>query len=118
MLGNLGLSAGRLQSILLIEEPLRFESGSFETLIRLVDAGLGSTVLPKLVVDTLPDRRRRGQVRPFARPVPVREVSFIRLREHLRRAVADAIADTLEELLAEREPRRGAEVVVAPILDE
>jgi LysR family hydrogen peroxide-inducible transcriptional activator len=74
---------------------VRFESGSFETLIRLVDAGLGMTVLPELVVRALPAATRRSRVRPFEGVTPVREVSFIRIREHLRREVADAIVDAL-----------------------
>jgi len=74
---------------------IRFESGSFETLIRLVDAGLGLTILPELVVRALPPATRRARVRPFEGSTPVREVSFVRIREHLRREVADAIVDAL-----------------------
>jgi LysR family hydrogen peroxide-inducible transcriptional activator len=74
---------------------IHFESGSFETLIRLVDAGLGMTILPELVVRALPPATRRARVRPFEGPTPVREVSFVRIREHLRREVADAIVDAL-----------------------
>jgi LysR family hydrogen peroxide-inducible transcriptional activator len=92
---------------------LRFESGSLETLIRLVDSGLGVTVLPELVVETLPEKKRRSQVRPFAGPVPVREISLIHLREHLRRAIADAIAGTLGEILA-RPRTRQTELVLVP----
>lgn len=73
----------------------RFESGSFETLVRLVDAGQGVTVLPELVVQALPAAQRRRQVRQFAPPIPVRLVSFIHMREHLHRAVADALIDAL-----------------------
>jgi LysR family hydrogen peroxide-inducible transcriptional activator len=74
---------------------VRFESGSFDTLIRLVDAGLGMTVLPELVVRALPPATRRARVRPFEGLTPVREVSFIRIREHLRREIADAVVDAL-----------------------
>jgi LysR family transcriptional regulator, hydrogen peroxide-inducible genes activator len=97
---------------------LRFESGSLETLVRLVDAGLGATILPALVVEMLPERKRKGQVRPFERPVPVREISFVRLREHLRRGVADAIADMLAEALARPKAPKGAEKVVVPVVEE
>jgi LysR family hydrogen peroxide-inducible transcriptional activator len=74
---------------------IRFESGSFETLILLVDAGLGMTVLPELVVRALPAAARRARVRPFEGVTPVREVSFVRIREDLRRAIADAIIDAV-----------------------
>jgi LysR family hydrogen peroxide-inducible transcriptional activator len=99
-------------------QSLRFESGSLETLMRLVDSGLGVTVLPELVVDTLSERKRKAQVRPFERPVPVREISFILLREHLRRGVADAIADTLAEILSRPRAARGMEKLVVPEIDE
>jgi len=76
-----------------------FASGSFETLIRLVDEGFGVTVLPELVASALPPAKRRARVRPFAPPVPTREVSFVHHRRHLRRAIADAIADAIEAAL-------------------
>jgi len=74
---------------------VRFESGNFETLVRLVDASFGSTVLPDLVIRALPAARRRSRVRPFAPPVPSREVSFVHRRDHLRRAIADALVDEI-----------------------
>jgi LysR family hydrogen peroxide-inducible transcriptional activator len=77
---------------------VRFESGSFETLTRLVDAGLGITVLPDLVVRTLP-ATRRARVRPFEGAAPLREVSFVTVREHLRREVADAIIEAIVDAL-------------------
>jgi LysR family hydrogen peroxide-inducible transcriptional activator len=78
---------------------VRFESGNFDTLIRLVDAGLGMTVLPELVIEGLPAARRRQRVRPFAPPVPVREVSFVHARDHLRRAIADALVEDVRRAL-------------------
>ena len=74
---------------------VRFASGSFETLVRMVDQGFGVTVLPELVVRTLPPAKRRSRVRPFAAPVPTREVSFLHHRRHLRRAIADALIDAV-----------------------
>lgn len=95
---------------------IRFESGSFETLIRLVDAGLGMTILPELVVRALPPATRRARVRPFEGFTPVREVSFVRIREHLRREVADAIVDALlaalpDDVVVTGSPPRRQEVL-------
>jgi len=78
---------------------VRFESGNFDTLVRLVDAGLGLTILPELVIEGLPAARRRARVRPFAPPVPTREVSFVHSRDHLRRAIADALVAEIERTL-------------------
>ncbi len=89
---------------------LRFESGSFETLIRLVDGGLGATVLPALVAQHLPAARRRAQVRPLTAPVPLREVGLVTARTDLRRQVNEALSAVLREVLAQalgEPPRRG-----------
>jgi len=57
--------------------PIQFESGSFQTLMRLVDKGLGATVLPELVVLELPVARQKSQVRPLVNPMPVRELALV-----------------------------------------
>jgi LysR family hydrogen peroxide-inducible transcriptional activator len=80
--------------------PIHFESGSFETLVRLVDEGLGATVLPELVVLGLPAARRRAQVRPLVAPTPVREIGLVTARDHLRRRVSDALAAAIRDSLA------------------
>lgn len=100
------------------DDGVRFESGSFETLTRLVDAGLGITILPELVVESLPAKRRKSQVRPFAAPVPVRQVSFIRMRQHLHRSIAEALAETLRATTrsVDASSRRGS--VVSPVADQ
>ena len=36
-----------------------------------------------------------ARVRPFEGPTPVREVGFVRIREHLRREIADAVVGAL-----------------------
>lgn len=79
---------------------LHFESGSFETLVRLVDRGLGATVLPELLVRELPPARRRAQVRPLVAPVPVREIGLVTARDHLRRRICEAVATAVREGLA------------------
>jgi LysR family hydrogen peroxide-inducible transcriptional activator len=85
----------------LAKAPVRFESGSFQTLIRLVDDGLGATVLPDLVVRELPEDRRRRQARPLVAPAPVREIGLVTAREDLRRRVTDVLESTIREALDE-----------------
>jgi LysR family hydrogen peroxide-inducible transcriptional activator len=96
--------------------PVEFESGSFQTLVKLVDEGLGATVLPELVVHELPASRRRAQVRPLVAPVPVREIGLATARNHLRRRVTDALAAAVRAGLARALPAssRGA-VVLDPL---
>jgi LysR family hydrogen peroxide-inducible transcriptional activator len=76
-----------------------FASGSFETLIRLVDQGFGVTILPELVAAGLPPARQKARVRPFSPPVPIREVAFVHHRQHLRRSIADALIDAIRAAL-------------------
>jgi LysR family hydrogen peroxide-inducible transcriptional activator len=76
--------------------PIQFESGSFQTLVRLVDEGLGATVLPELVVLDLPAARRKNQVRPLVGPTPVREIGLVTARTQLRRRVTDALAELIQ----------------------
>lgn len=79
---------------------VRFESGSFQTLIKLVDDGLGATVLPDLVVRELPAARRKQQARPLVSPTPVREIGFVTSRADLRRSVTEVLQSTIRAALA------------------
>jgi LysR family hydrogen peroxide-inducible transcriptional activator len=79
---------------------VRFESGNFETLIRLVDEGLGTTVLPALIVQRLSRKRQAARVRALTGPTPVREIGLVRSRLDYRRAVGNALAESLRAGLA------------------
>ena len=97
---------------------IQFESGSFETLVRLVDEGLGATVLPELVVGGLAAARRKRQVRPLVAPTPVREIGLVTARNHLRRRVSDALAAAIREALdATLGPATRSAVVLDPLDD-
>ncbi len=80
---------------------VHFESGNFETLIELIDRGLGATVLPALVARGLDEARKEAQLRPFAGPTPLREIGLITGRLDLRRNVTEALSVLLREELAE-----------------
>lgn len=95
---------------------VHFESGSFETLIRLVDGGLGATVLPALVVDRLPPERRAAQVRRLGETTPVREIGLVTARGDLRRRINDALAELVEERLKSAlGPAPAASRVLSPV---
>ena len=85
-----------------------FESGSFETLVHLVDAGLGVTLLPELSTLSLPARARDRQLRPLS-PRISREVSLVFARKDLHRGINDALhACAKDSVPAELTRRRGA----------
>lgn len=95
---------------------IHFESGSFETLMHLVDDGLGATILPALVVQRLPRAKQRAQVRPIAAPVPSREIGLVTARAELRRRVNESVVELVRARLEEAlgpAPRRS--VVLPPL---
>lgn len=97
--------------------PIRFESGSIETLMKLVEQNFGITVVPHLAVADLPAAKRRRYVRPFAGGAPVREVSLLLGRAYLRRAIANALCETIRASMpAELLSEAAAAKVVAPIV--
>ncbi|MEM6790126.1 MAG: hydrogen peroxide-inducible genes activator [Myxococcota bacterium] len=93
---------------------IHFESGSFQTLIRLVDEGLGATVLPALVVDGLAPARRDAQVRPLTRPTPVREIGLVTARTDLRRRATEALVALVAKALRRALGARPATAEVVP----
>ncbi|MBX3205959.1 MAG: LysR family transcriptional regulator [Labilithrix sp.] len=92
-----------------------FDGGSFDTLMNLVDAGFGITVVPELLALGLPAARRAAQVRRFGDPEPRREISLLAGREHLRRGIADALFATLKAgVPPELQPGAARANVIAP----
>lgn len=77
-------------------QPLRYETGSLETLIKLIDKQDGFTLLPYLATVDM-DNARKARIRPFESPQPVREVSLVMHRSFLKRKIIDALK---QEILA------------------
>jgi LysR family transcriptional regulator, hydrogen peroxide-inducible genes activator len=73
-----------------------FDVSSFETLVGMVDAGFGVTILPELFVQKL-SLEQRARVRPFVLPEPVREIGFLHAREHLHESIGAELYRTLCE---------------------
>lgn len=67
-----------------------YESGSIETLKRMVEHYGGVTILPELSLRDLSTGQRQ-QIRRFQAPTPVREVSLVTLRHHLKRGPIEAM---------------------------
>ncbi|WP_306351031.1 LysR substrate-binding domain-containing protein [Flavobacterium sp. '19STA2R22 D10 B1'] len=72
----------------------QIESGSFETLIKLADEGLGTTLLPYLTTLDLKDKDR-GKLRHFNDPQPAREVSLIYPKSELKIHIIEALRNTI-----------------------
>jgi LysR family hydrogen peroxide-inducible transcriptional activator len=72
----------------------QIESGSFETLIKLADEGLGTTLLPFLHTLDLKEADKI-KLRHFAEPKPAREVSLIFPKSELKMHIIDALRTTI-----------------------
>lgn len=72
----------------------QIESGSFETLIKLADEGLGTTLLPYLHTLDLKDSDKT-KLRHFKEPKPAREVSLIFPKSELKIHIIDALRSTI-----------------------
>ncbi|MBI5914295.1 MAG: LysR family transcriptional regulator [Bacteroidetes bacterium] len=89
---------------------LEFEAGSIDTLIKMVDHQSGVTIVPELATLTLSKEQRR-RLRPFAPPVPVREVSLVTQRDAVKRSLlaalqAEVLANLPKSLLENGEANR------------
>jgi LysR family hydrogen peroxide-inducible transcriptional activator len=72
----------------------QLESGSFETLIKLADEGLGITLLPYLHTLDLKESDKL-KLKHFAEPKPAREVSLIFPKTELKIQIIDALRSTI-----------------------
>lgn len=66
------------------DQDFRYESGSIETLMRLVDKEGGSTIIPELATLDLPEEKA-DRVKFIGNLSPVREISIAVRRKHLKR---------------------------------
>ena len=72
----------------------QIESGSFETLVRLADEGLGITLLPYLHTLDL-NEKDKLKLKHFKEPKPAREVSLIFPKTELKIQIIDALRSTI-----------------------
>lgn len=72
----------------------QIESGSFETLIKLADEGLGTTLLPYLHTLDLKESDKL-KLRHFVEPKPAREVSLIFPKSELKIQIIEALRSTI-----------------------
>jgi LysR family hydrogen peroxide-inducible transcriptional activator len=80
---------------------LRFESGSLETLKRIIENDFGYTLLPELAVLNLPEEKQK-YLRELTYPKPVREVSLATHRGILKRNLIEALKDQILEKIPEQ----------------
>ncbi|MES2829023.1 MAG: hydrogen peroxide-inducible genes activator [Bacteroidota bacterium] len=73
---------------------LTYNTGSVETLIRMVDMNNGATLLPELALEDL-SNKQLSKVRYFKSPEPVREISIVTHKNFIKKRMLNALKDEI-----------------------
>lgn len=74
----------------------KYSLGSIETFMRMVESGQGVTFIPELALSQL-SASQAELVRPFALPIPVREVVLLTPKDFVRLSIAEVIVKSVKE---------------------
>lgn len=74
---------------------IKYESGSIDTLINIVDYNGGLTVIPEMTAMGLPEEKQ-GNLRKLKGDIAVREVSLIVSQDFVRQKMANSIVDMIK----------------------
>lgn len=88
-----------------------YNTGSVETLKRMVDQNNGATILPELALSELTDKQL-DKVRYFKSPEPAREVSIVIQRNFLKRRMIEALKNEILEYVPKRMRSRKKKEVI------
>lgn len=77
---------------------LHYEAGSIETLINLVDKYEGLTIVPHFAILNL-SAAQKGNVREFAEPKPVREISLVVAESYPRRKLVQELQLAIKQVV-------------------
>ncbi|MGB6083818.1 LysR family transcriptional regulator [Moheibacter sp.] len=80
------------------EQPVKLDSGSLDTLVKLANEGYGMTLLPSLHAEDLPKEYQKN-VRYFEDPAPSRQVSLVYHQSNLRKSFEDNFIKTIQSVL-------------------
>ena len=78
------------------ESKSKYSLGSIETFMRMVENGQGVTFIPELALSQLSDKQMR-LVRPFALPIPVRDVVLLTTKTFVRHSMAELIIKSVKD---------------------
>lgn len=78
-----------------------YEAGSIDTLVNIVDENGGCAVIPELHIDLL-RKEQRDNIRIFASPEPVREVSMVVRTDYVRERVLNDVSKVVQSIIPKR----------------
>jgi len=83
------------------DEAFEYNTGSVETLKRMVDTNAGVTIMPELSIATF-SVKELDQIRYFKSPEPVREISLITQENYLKKKAIEAFKAEILQVLPKR----------------
>lgn len=75
-----------------------YEAGSITTLVNIVDANGGYTIIPELHRALL-HQEQQSNVREFVQPAPVREISLIIRNDYVRQRMVNSLVDAVKQII-------------------
>ena len=95
---------------------IQFSGGSLETLKKMVTRHSGHTLLPELATLDMSEMEKKAYLRPFASPVPSREVSFIHTSSFYKHRILGALNEIINDSLPTQIHRkRRDEINIVPV---
>jgi LysR family transcriptional regulator, hydrogen peroxide-inducible genes activator len=87
-----------LQKTASIEKHLDYEIGSIETLKKFVEKNEGITLLPALATIDM-SQSKKAMLRYFKSPAPIREISIVTVKQHVKTGLLGVLKDCIMEHL-------------------
>ncbi len=92
-------------------QSLTYNTGSVETLIRMVDVNDGATLLPELALADL-SAKQLSKVRYFKSPEPVREISLVTHKNFIKKRMLNALKEEILEIIPKTMKQRKKKDVI------
>lgn len=83
------------------EGKILFESGTLDTIKKLVEQNFGFTLLPYLAVNDFKGSDKLKMVREFLAPIPKREIGLVYSKALLKRQLIEALSDEIMSVIPE-----------------
>ncbi|TDG37611.1 hydrogen peroxide-inducible genes activator [Pedobacter changchengzhani] len=90
---------------------LEYNTGSVETLVRMVDLNGGATLLPELAIADL-SAKQIGKIRTFKSPEPVREISLVTHKNFIKKRMLNALKEEILNIIPKNMKQRKKKDVI------
>lgn len=90
---------------------LEYNTGSVETLVRMVDLNGGATLLPELAIADL-SAKQIVKIRTFKSPEPVREISLVTHKNFIKKRMLNALKEEILNIIPKNMKQRKKKDVI------